>query len=71
MTLYSSTISEYNGEQQKLLKECAAVLTNMLSSLASPFDASEDSHEHSTGLGISNASPAGFETSAVESELTH
>ena len=69
--MYSSTFSEYNGEQQKLLKECAAVLTNMLSSLASSFDASEDSHEHLTSLGISNASPAGLETPAVESEMTH
>ena len=70
VTLYSSTLSEYNAEQQKLLQECAAILTNMLSlQPSSHFDAGEDSFEQT--LGIGNPSPAGFEESDVEFEMTH
>ena len=72
VTLYSSTLSEYNAEQQKLLQECAAVLTNMLSLLpSSNFDANEDSLEHVTAPVISNPSLTGFEECEVESEMTH
>ena len=30
VTLYSATMKEYSDEQQRLLRECAAVLTNLL-----------------------------------------
>ncbi len=72
VTLYSSTVSEYNAEQQKLLQECAAVLTNMLSLQPSAnFDAGEDSINHKATIGISNPSSVGFEGSDVKSEMTH
>ncbi|MFN2579287.1 MAG: HD domain-containing phosphohydrolase [Pyrinomonadaceae bacterium] len=72
VTLYSSNLSEYNGGQQKLLKECAAVLANTLSSLpSSGFDVSENSLEHATTLGGTKGSAAGFATPGVESEMTH
>ena len=37
VTLYSSSLVEYNAEQQRLLKDAAAVLTNSLSVQASPI----------------------------------
>ena len=70
--MYFSTFSEYNAEQQKLLQECAAVLTNMLSLQPSAnFDAGEDSIDQKPTIEISNPSPVGFEVSDIKSEMTH
>jgi len=72
VTLYSSTLSEYNAEQQKLLQECAAVLTNLLSlQPSSNFDAGEDSIEQTATLEIIKPAGAELEKSVVESEMTH
>jgi len=72
VTLYSSTLSEYNAEQQKLLRECASVLTNMLSLLPSSHcHASKDSIDGKATPGISDLSQAGLETLDLESAMTH
>jgi putative nucleotidyltransferase with HDIG domain len=64
ITLYSCTIQEYSDEQQRLVGECAAVLTNLLPSL--PL--SDRSVEPTS---IVHESLVGLDSSGVSSELTH
>jgi putative nucleotidyltransferase with HDIG domain len=71
LTLYSSTIKEYGDEQQKLLGECAAVLTNLLP--AHPVSTRDE-----TSVVLTNSLQSGDElpvvtvgSSGVSSELTH
>lgn len=68
VTLYSSTLTEYGVEQQKLLGESTAVLTNLLSS---PAFSDRKRSEISIVTSNPEKSPAMFGTSGAGSELTH
>jgi len=73
LTVYSSKFAEYSSDQQKLLKESAAVLTNSLSTTSQPTSG-RGTEEVSKGtpnqIGFSadSALPPG---TGIESELTH
>ncbi|HYX30077.1 MAG TPA: HD domain-containing phosphohydrolase [Pyrinomonadaceae bacterium] len=72
ITLYSSTSKEYTDEQQRLLQECAAVLTNLL---PSQFHSAGSGNKTSTARAISLKCEGDlqgtFASSSVSSELTH
>jgi signal transduction protein with GAF and PtsI domain len=74
LTLYSSSLTEYDKDQQKLLRESTAIFADALSAIANGTAGSQDQTEE---LGDAVAGVNSMETKAVPeasvlwSELTH
>jgi putative nucleotidyltransferase with HDIG domain len=74
LTVYSSTRSEYGRDQQKLLQESAAVLTNALSSVTQKSSMNTEVEivkEQPNEMPLSQDSALPFGANRLESDLTH
>lgn len=72
LTLYSAALAEYGKDQQKLIREAAALLADKLSATATEAGVKEGQAEKPTEVAATvNALESKAETSVLRSEMTH
>jgi signal transduction protein with GAF and PtsI domain len=71
LTLYSAALAEYGKDQQKLIREAAALLADKLSATAIDAGVKDVQAEKPTEAATVNSLEAKAETSVLRSEMTH